>query len=214
MSDSIYKLMMSGTLLGQFMQIVPITCLVGIVYAVFRFAKIKSTHLNFTLQRELIYLLFVCYITGLINLVLVPANLWTYIWFYLRNGYSGCELDPLFSGGFNLVPMLIKVLSGSFSVGIWVRTMLSGNLLMFIPFGAFLPLISSRVNNRNIWAIASGIPVIIEIIQPVLGRSFDVDDIILNFAGIVIGYFIFSLLLQLYNFLIEISNTHFKLESK
>lgn len=27
-------------------------------------------------------------------------------------------------------------------------------------------------------------------IQPIVGRSFDVDDLILNFAGIVVGYFL------------------------
>ncbi|MFR2023977.1 MAG: VanZ family protein [Clostridia bacterium] len=26
--------------------------------------------------------------------------------------------------------------------------------------------------------------------QPVVGRSFDVDDLILNFAGIIVGYFV------------------------
>ena len=31
---------------------------------------------------------------------------------------------------------------------------------------------------------------IVEVIQPVVGRSFDVDDLILNFAGIIVGYFV------------------------
>ena len=33
-------------------------------------------------------------------------------------------------------------------------------------------------------------PVVIEIIQPIMGRSFDVDDLILNFIGINAGYLI------------------------
>lgn len=33
-------------------------------------------------------------------------------------------------------------------------------------------------------------PIAIELLQPVIGRSFDVDDVMMNFAGIIIGYFI------------------------
>lgn len=57
-------------------------------------------------------------------------------------------------------------------------------------FSLFLPFVSDKVNNRNIWKVSAIIPVAVELIQPVVGRSFDVDDIILNFAGILAGYFI------------------------
>ena len=32
------------------------------------------------------------------------------------------------------------------------------------------------------------LPIAIEVVQPMIGRSFDVDDIICNFAGMLIGY--------------------------
>lgn len=54
----------------------------------------------------------------------------------------------------------------------------------------FLPFVSDKVNNRNIWKVSAIIPIAVELIQPVVGRNFDVDDIILNFAGILAGYFI------------------------
>ena len=133
---------------------------------------------------------FVCYLTGLINLVLVPRNFWTYIWFYLYNGYSGGELDPLFSGNFNLVPTFLKAQTGEFTIGRWVRTMLEGNLIIFLPMGFFLPFASKTINTRNIFAFAVITPIAIELLQPVIGRSFDVDDVMMNFAGIIIGYFI------------------------
>lgn len=68
--------------------------------------------------------------------------------------------------------------------------MLIYNFLMFIPFGFFLPFISKKINNRSIWKIAVIVPIVVEVIQPIVGRSFDVDDLILNFAGIVVGYFL------------------------
>ena len=37
-----YRLLASGTMLGLFLQVVPITCLVGIVYAVIRYRHIKK----------------------------------------------------------------------------------------------------------------------------------------------------------------------------
>ena len=37
------------------------------------------------------------------------------------------------------------------------------------------------------------IPLAIEVIQLVVGRSFDIDDLIMNFLGIVIGYYIVEL---------------------
>ena len=43
---------------------------------------------------------------------------------------------------------------------------------------------------ENIFLIAVAVPAAIEIIQPVIGRSFDTDDLILNFAGIIAGFFI------------------------
>ena len=126
----------------------------------------------------------------LTNLVLVPRNFWTYIWFYLYNGYSGGELDPLFSGNFNLVPTFLKAQTGEFTIGRWVRTMLEGNLIIFLPMGFFLPFVSKTINTRNIFAFAVITPIAIELLQPVIGRSFDVDDVMMNFAGIIIGYFI------------------------
>jgi glycopeptide antibiotics resistance protein len=54
----------------------------------------------------------------------------------------------------------------------------------------FLSFVSEKVNNRSIWKYAITVPVAVEVLQPIIGRSFDVDDLILNFAGILAGYFI------------------------
>lgn len=138
MFDGLYAVVMSGSLIGIFLQVVPITFLVGLVYAIYRLVKIRKRELSVSWGAEIMRWLFVCYLTGLINLVLVPRNFWTYIWFYLYNGYSGGELDPLFSGNFNLVPTFLKAQTGEFTIGRWVRTMLEGNLIIFLPMGVLL----------------------------------------------------------------------------
>ncbi len=187
MLDKLYQEMLSGSVAGRFLQVLPITCVVGILYAGCRCRAIGSRKTAVVWKTEIIRWLFVCYLTGLVTLVLVPDNLWTFLWFYLRNGYAGLDLPPLFSGEIKLVPTLLKVFAGEMTMGSWVRTMLVGNLLMYLPMGVFLPLVFERIGKSDVWKLALIIPLSVEIIQPILGRSFDVDDLLLNFMGIVIG---------------------------
>ena len=88
----------------------------------------------------------------------------------------------------NFVPSLVKWLQGDLLLGSWVKTMLVGNVLMFVPMGIFLPLTFPRLSRQKLWLSAIIVPIIIEIIQPIVGRSFDIDDLICNSIGILIGY--------------------------
>ena len=187
--SKLYSLLNSGSVLSLFLQVIPITLLVGVIYAVYRCIRIKKHGNTVSWSTEIMRWLFVCYLTGLINLILVPANLWMCIWANVFVGYSHSEI-VFFSGDFNLVPTVIKLITGELTIGRWVLKMLVYNFLMFVPFGFFLPFVSEKNNNRSIWKVAVIVPIIVEVIQPVVGRSFDVDDLILNFAGIIVGYFV------------------------
>ena len=63
-----------------------------------------------------------------------------------------------------------------------------GNIILFIPFGYF---VSTIIKSRKPWALFI-ISIItsftIEVTQYLIGRTFDIDDIILNFAGCTLGY--------------------------
>lgn len=187
--SKLYSLLNSGSVLSLFLQVIPITLLVGVIYAVYRCVRIKNHGNTVSWGTEIMRWLFVCYLTGLINLILVPANLWMCIWANVFVGYSHSEI-VFFSGDFNLVPTVIKLITGELTIGRWVLKMLVYNFLMFVPFGFFLPFVSEKNNNRSIWKVAVIVPIIVEVIQPVVGRSFDVDDLFLNFAGIIVGYFV------------------------
>ena len=193
--SKIYSIMNSGSVFGLFLQVIPITLLAGIVYADLRCVYVKRHNVSVRLGTESARLLFVLYLTGLVNLVLVPANLWICIWANIFVGYSHSVIT-LFSGDFNLVPTVLEMLAGRITPGRWTLTMLAYNLLMFVPLGFFLPIVSEKIRNRNILKIAVIVPVSVELIQPVVGRSFDTDDIILNFVGIILGYFIAVLALK------------------
>ena len=74
-----------------------------------------------------------------------------------------------------------------------VFTNLAGNVLCFLPFGAILPVFSQRT--RNLWTIALlsfEFSLAVECIQLVtMTGSFDVDDLVLNTLGGVLGFGLF-----------------------
>ena len=148
------SIMNSGSVLGYFFQAVPITCFVGIVYLIIRVVTVKRNKLKVELLKEIMKLLSTCYLTGLISLVVLPANFWLSFFDGILLGWWD-EMLPIFSfGGFNLVPSLIKALSGELTIGSWVKTMLIGNIAMFLPLGFFLPFVTERVNRKNIFVVA------------------------------------------------------------
>ena len=42
-------------------------------------------------------------------------------------------------GSFNFVPSIYRYLRGELTGGSWIRTMILGNILMFVPLGIMLP---------------------------------------------------------------------------
>lgn len=68
------------------------------------------------------------------------------------------------------------------------RTQLLGNTLLFAPWGFFLPLLWRRF--RGFFRMAGmclGLTCFIEFTQLFINRTVDVDDLILNFAGSMVG---------------------------
>ena len=72
---------------------------------------------------------------------------------------------------------------------------LAGNVAGFIPFGMILPVIWRKTDSFfRIMLLVFEFSLCVEIIQLVWKvGSFDVDDLILNTLGSVIGYLLFSL---------------------
>ena len=63
-----------------------------------------------------------------------------------------------------------------------------GNIVLFIPFGMFY---KSYFNIRiiSLIIITTLYSFIIEMIQLFIGRVFDIDDILLNLIGAIVGYY-------------------------
>ncbi len=68
-----------------------------------------------------------------------------------------------------------------------------GNIIMFIPFGFFSSYYLKLNKKRFIFIVTFIISVLIECIQLKIGRAFDVDDIILNMIGSLVGYYLYRI---------------------
>lgn len=75
-----------------------------------------------------------------------------------------------------------------------VSANLAGNILIFVPYGFFISMASKSRGFFKTLFFSMGLSLCVEIVQ-LFTRvgSFDVDDILLNTIGGVIGYIIFSM---------------------
>lgn len=89
----------------------------------------------------------------------------------------------------------LALLQGDFSV---LRDEeLVGNIVMFVPYGILLALSFQKLRWWAVDLIGLGTTTMIELVQPFLERSCDVDDIIANTVGAVIGCGLAKLVLTL-----------------
>lgn len=70
----------------------------------------------------------------------------------------------------------------------------TGNTALFIPTGIILPVVYKKLNSfGKVVAAGALISLCIEIIQlPFASRASDIDDLILNTLGVIIGYGIYA----------------------
>ncbi len=70
---------------------------------------------------------------------------------------------------------------------------LGGNILLGVPFGMLLPVLLPQARGLvRVAAVTAVVMTLVELIQGslVTGRAFDVDDVILNTAGALLGYLV------------------------
>lgn len=66
-----------------------------------------------------------------------------------------------------------------------------GNIILFLPYGFFASYYLDLKNKRSIILLSLLVSLSIETTQQVIGRVFDIDDIILNCFGGLIGFYIY-----------------------
>ena len=69
-----------------------------------------------------------------------------------------------------------------------------GNIILFIPFGFFVSHIMKSRNPFAMLVVSLITSITIEFTQLKIGRTFDVDDIILNLIGSILGFLIYYIM--------------------
>lgn len=120
--------------------------------------------------------------------------------YMLRYGWGKNTILEYLSFQSNFVPFrtigeyIAALRNGSMNRSIPIQNLL-GNFLLFLPMGVYLPLLFAKLRSfsRTIVMIL-GVLIGIELLQMFtrLG-SFDIDDLILNMAGAMLGYGIYFL---------------------
>lgn len=128
---------------------------------------------EFILHKELLILFFMIYILCLFQVVTF-------------------EDTSLMISGNNFVPFK-EIMRYEIGTKLFFKNVL-GNLAMFIPYGFFASLCLKLDKKYQSFLLIAFASVSIETTQLLIGRVFDVDDIILNIIGGMIGYFIYRLL--------------------
>lgn len=70
---------------------------------------------------------------------------------------------------------------------------LGGNIVLGMPFGALLPVLAPRTRGLlRVMLATAVVMLLVELVQGALvtGRAFDIDDVILNTTGAMLGYLI------------------------
>jgi glycopeptide antibiotics resistance protein len=137
-------------------------------------------------RREALLGIFFLYLVVLAAITVVPRGI-------SRSGAPGSE-------SINLVPIIHSIRTflpsrnaPPESIRFWIQNIL-GNILLFIPLGFLLPMISSRFDSvKRAMLVGFLLSVGIESIQFLsrfvhVHRSVDIDDVLLNTLGASIGY--------------------------
>lgn len=74
-----------------------------------------------------------------------------------------------------------------------------GNIVMFIPLGFFIPLLWKKARRTiTVLAYGFGLSLLIEALQFLINRGTDIDDLILNIFGAILGYIFYTIFSRLF----------------
>ena len=161
---------------GYFLQSLPIAILAGALCWFLWFRK-----KNLPKVQKFWKSVFVCYICGLLCMLLFIDFIGVLWYRILYHSESGMEFR-FFEWNYDFRPNPETYLQNAERIV---------NFLMYLPFGVLHPL-SIRSKSWLRTAVAGFLcSVIIELLQPVIGRAFDIDDVILNTAGAAVAAALF-----------------------
>ncbi len=163
--------MLDITIFNILKNIWPMILIFTVILSSIRIVYLWMNHEPFILYKELITLGFVIYVMCLFHVVTFQDVSWS---------------------SSNFVPFKEMFRYRIFST-MFFRNV-AGNLFMFLPYGFFISYFL-KLNKKSIILFLSLIvSCTIESTQFLIGRVFDVDDIMLNVLGGLLGYYLYRLI--------------------
>lgn len=190
------------TALFQYLQRVAIISIPAVIvflsFTPYRKRALAAMNLHSSRQREVGLVLLVIAIFGILALTLWP----TYIWVDSPGVWGDIRIlieRPTWKSSLNLIPFSVfrDYLEDLFKGPVFFLVTLVnffGNLAMFIPIGFFPALLFRNASWKRSVLVGLGMSTLIEVAQYFIVRNTAVDDIILNTAGALCGYFLFLLI--------------------
>ena len=156
--------------LGDVLQMTwPMLFISMVLIASVRIAYLYKKKEEFVLHKEILLLTFVLYILCMFQVV------------------TSQDINTV--SGNNFIPFK-EIFRYDFGSRLFVKNII-GNVLMFIPYGFFATMYADLRKNKSAFFLVALASLSIECTQLMIGRIFDVDDILLNVLGGMIGFWFY-----------------------
>lgn len=180
---------MNSFLIRLILQSLPAVLFLFPLLILIRVLYISVLHKPKDMHREIIFILFNLWIAVMISLTMLSEIHITEQGFMIgTSDLTGinCQLFRVFRD------IQIITFKNGYWPYFWIN--LIGNLLLFIPFGFLLPMLWKSCSFLKVLFFSFIFSSLIEIIQLVLPRGTDIDDVWLNCLGAIIGWSLFQLI--------------------
>ena len=156
---------------GYFPDVWPVIIIITVIVCSLRIAYIIKNNQHFCFYKELFALLFILYVMCLFEVVTIQDH---------NYGLS------------NFIPFR-EIFRYEVGSRLFIRNII-GNILLFLPYGYFT---ADYLKSKKVWSVCfltMLVSLTIELVQLKIGRTFDIDDVILNTCGGILGYYLYRLL--------------------
>lgn len=156
---------------SYFYDVWPVIIIITVIASSLRIAYIIKNHQKFCFYKELFMLLFILYVMCLFEIVTLQDQ---------NFGLS------------NYIPFK-EIFRYEIGSSLFIKNII-GNVLLFLPYGYFA---ADYLKSKKVWPIClltMLVTITIECVQLNIGRTFDIDDVILNTLGGLFGYWLYRLI--------------------
>lgn len=177
-----------SAIISYVINMIPYMMIAVPVYLIGRFVFCKITKATTTWLREITLFAFVIFLVGLASQTIIPK---------FEIGVSGFNIMKDGIHRTNLIPLKVffetyKEVFVKGHINYFLINFL-GNIILFVPFGLIIPLLWKTTAPKTI-LIGFCSSLFIEICQMFLTRGTDIDDLLLNTTGVVLGILVFKFL--------------------